>query len=330
MLSYKLALIGCGFMGRLHVEGWKRAGLTTSAVADSHFPLAQEVAAGIPECRAYADWQTMLDAEKPDIVSIATPPGAHRDPAVIAASRGIHVLCEKPMAGTLEDAREIRRAVSASRSLFMVGHWHRFHEPMQELRARIRAGELGDQLTIRSRFSFRPARNPRAWTKDKAMAGGGAVFNTAVHSLDIFRFLAGEVSGVQAYLPRRGSGDGFEDTAVLILAGTDGNIGIVEAYETAPVRAYEFWVAGSKAEARVGWDPPSLEMQTAENPEWVSIPVQAQSRLDRVWSGIQYFSDCLKAGKMPEEGTLEDGVRSIALVEAAYKASSGGVPPANS
>lgn len=319
----RIGIIGCGQMGRIHATGYQKAGAQVVAVADLNGQAARTLAAEL-KCAAYEDYHAMLAAERLDAVSVATPPAMHRENVIAVARAGLPIFCEKPLAESLESARALAAGVAELGAPFMVGFFHRFHEPLVKLKALVESSAFGRPITIRSRFSVTAATDRRPWVKNPAIAGGGAMMDTATHSLDIVRFLTGaEVAAVQA-LTDGALDQPMEETAVVVLQGSRGDLGLVEAYAAAPFRGYELWLQGSKGEAVVGWHPPSLRVRTLEQPEWQEIPVQAVDAFDRFYSGIAYFVDCLRRGERPDLATGRDGVRAMELAEAAYRAAQSG------
>lgn len=328
----RIGIIGCGQMGRIHATGYRKAGAQVVAVADLRGEAARTLAADL-NCTAYEDYHAMLAAERLDAVSVATPPAMHRENVAAVARAGIPIFCEKPLAEGLASARALVAGVAEMGTPFMVGFFHRFHEPLVKLKSLVEAGAFGRPVTIRSRFSVMATADRRPWIKNPAIAGGGAMMDTAVHSLDIVRFLTGaEVATVQAVtlgapgqpLTAGAPHQTMEETAVVVLQGRNGDLGIVEAYGAAPFRGYELWLQGSKGEAVVGWHPPSLRVRTVDQPEWQEVAVQATDAYDRFYGGIAYFVECLRCGRRPDLATGEDGVRAIELAEAAYRAAKSG------
>jgi predicted dehydrogenase len=316
----RIGIVGCGQMGRIHAGGYRLAGARVVAVSDVNGEAARTLA-GELGAEAYTDYRAMLAAGGLDAVSIATPPAMHREPAVAAARAGLPLFCEKPLAESLASARSLAQEVEATGTPMMVGFFHRFHEPLVRLKALLESGAFGRPVTIRSRFSIAPATDRRPWRTDPAIAGGGAMLDTAVHSIDMIRFLTGaEIDAVQAVT----DGKTMEESTLVILQGHAGDLGLVEAYGAAPFRGYELWLQGSRGEAMVGWHPPSLRVRTLEEPEWREVPVAARDAMDRFHAGIAYFVACIREGRRPERATVSDGVKALELAEAAYRAARSG------
>lgn len=313
----KVGVIGVGQIGHLHVRAYEKAGAKVVAVADVN-PVTAEAAGKSCNAAAYTDYEQMLAREELQAISVCTPPAMHKSAAIAGAQRGLAVLCEKPLAERTATARELAEAVRATDVPFMVGFFHRFHEPLVILRQMINEGTFGRPIVVRSRFSLGDDNRP--WASDVAIAGGGAMMNSAVHSLDIVRFLTGADASVQGAVLSYGEPAGaVEDTAIALLNGARGDLAIVEAYQAAPFRTYELWVKGKSGEAIVSWDPPGLRLRKAGEEEWKEVPINAATALERIDRGIAYFCSCVKERRQVEEATVMDGVRAVELAQSVYR-----------
>jgi predicted dehydrogenase len=266
----------------------------------------------------------MLAEQQLQAVSICTPPAMHSAPAIAAARRGVAAFCEKPLAQDVGAARVLADTVASTGVPFMVGFFHRFHEPLVKLRELLTEGTLGRPVVVRSRFSLLDSIDgTRPWITDVAVSGGGAMINTAVHSLDIFRFLTTANATVRGSLIASRSGVALEDTAILLLSADSGDLGIIEAYGSAPTKTYELWAEGPRGEAIVSWDPPALRLRMAGDAHWSSVPISATDALDRIDRAIAYFCGCVQEGRQPDEATGEDGVSALELAACAYQVAAG-------
>ena len=106
MKQFRACIVGGGFVGAAQIEALRRLGnVEIAAVSNRHDPQAKAEALFVP--KGYADYREMLEAEKPDVVHICTPNDSHYEIAMFAMQRGIHVICEKPMTRTLDEARSL-------------------------------------------------------------------------------------------------------------------------------------------------------------------------------------------------------------------------------
>ncbi|MDP9351944.1 MAG: Gfo/Idh/MocA family oxidoreductase [Chloroflexota bacterium] len=316
--ALKIGIVGCGGIGRRHLLSYQNNGLAPSGLADA-FPEAAENAAKEWGGQAYGDYREMFAQAGLDVVSICTPPTSHREIAVAALEAGIAVLCEKPMTTTVEDAEAIAKAAQDTGSLFMIGHCHRFQPHIEKVRELIDAGDLGLVRMYRNRIGFSFPRAGNSWFSDPEIAGGGILIDTHVHSVDIFRFLVGEVSQVTALTSTVDSPLGpalrVEDSAIMTVLSTEGALGVMEAsWRTAPPEV-QVTVYGTAGRATVDYNANELRFQGADDKEPQVIEVSNENRFDRE---IRHFLACVRGEETPRL-TAEDGVIAIRILLDAYR-----------
>ncbi len=142
-----------------------------------------------------------LLTDKPDGVIVCSENNNHRKLVEVAAAAGVNVLCEKPLATTVDDARAIVEACEGAGVLLMTAFPMRFSTPLIEVKARLDAGDFGQIYCFNATNQGELPRKHREWFVDKTLAGGGAVMDHTVHLVDIMRwFLEDEVSEVYAQI----------------------------------------------------------------------------------------------------------------------------------
>ena len=138
--------------------------------------------------QALTSYDELLALADVDIVYIATPNALHPDQVVAAAQAGKHILCDKPLAITVADARRAAEAADAAGVKLGINFQTRHHEVMPEIRDRIANGDIGDPLIVQCELS--PGRKLLAgWRTDSALAGLGTTNNLAIHAYDLLRYL---------------------------------------------------------------------------------------------------------------------------------------------
>ncbi len=228
--TIRIALLGCGRISANHVQAIARVdGLSLVACCDSVAERAQETgeAAGVPW---YTSFDTMLAEASCDAVVICTPSGLHPKHGIQAARAGKHVICEKPMAITLEGADQLVRACDdAGVSLFVVKQ-NRLNPAIQLLRRAIDKGRFGRiymaNATVRwarpqSYYDQAPWRG--TWEFD-----GGAFMNQASHYVDLIQWLVGPVESVMARTATLARRIEAEDEGVALLKFRNGALGTIE------------------------------------------------------------------------------------------------------
>lgn len=241
----RLALQGAGLIGRRHAEHILASdGVELAAIID---PMAHDFAAsiGVP---CHDTLASLLAAEKPDGILIATPNQLHEAHGLAAIAAGIPVLVEKPIADTVQAAERLVAAAETAGVPLLVGH-HRRHNPMiRRAKAMIEAGRLGRLVAAHANFwLYKPdAYFDVAWRREP---GAGPVLLNLIHDIDLLRDLCGEIASVQAALSNAIRGHEVEDTGAVLLHFANGALGTVTISDTIPA-------------------PWSWEQTTGENPAY--------------------------------------------------------------
>jgi predicted dehydrogenase len=205
------------------------------ALADSDLPRAHKFAdeLGLGRENTYAELPPLLARRDVDIVIVATPSGVHMEPAVAAAEAGKHVVVEKPLEITLERCDRIIEACDRNRVQLCTIFPSRFVDANRELKAAVDAGRFG-RLTLgettckwwRSQVYY----DQGGWKGTKALDGGGALMNQAIHNVDLLLWMMGpatHVCGFTGILAHERIE--VEDTAVACLRFKNGALGVIEA-----------------------------------------------------------------------------------------------------
>ena len=164
-------------------------GVELLGVTDDDSLRGQRIAAE-NHARYFHSYEDLFEA-KPDGVIICTENNRHRTLVEMAASRGVHVLCEKPIATTLEDARAIVDACEKAGVLLMTAFPMRFSAPLLEIKAGLDRGDFGDIYCFNATNQGELPTKHRAWFVDPELAGGGAIMDHTVHLVDIMRWFTG-------------------------------------------------------------------------------------------------------------------------------------------
>jgi predicted dehydrogenase len=171
---------------------------------------------------ATTDWRRLVDDPRVGLFINCAPNDAHAEPCLAAAAGGKHLLCEKPLARDSREARRMWERVRGGRTRHQVSFNYRFVPAVRLAREMIRAGDLGEIVHFRTRYtddSLADPATPHTWRHEKRRAGSGAVGDIASHILDLARFLVGELEGVaglsRIVVPRRPAAAGSRQTKVV-------------------------------------------------------------------------------------------------------------------
>lgn len=312
----RVGLIGAGGIGRTHLSSYERVReAQIVAVTDINEEVARTAAQQVG-ADAFRSVEEMLERSELDAVDICTPPVAHLDAALLPIEKGLHVLCEKPLAHHPDAARKMVQAADARGVKLMTAFCHRFHPPIAALKRLIDAGELGEVVMFRNRFAGPFKGVEERWFSDKEVAGGGVLMDTSVHSIDLFRFLVGEVARVQAVTRQTNPAIGeVEDTAIALLSTSDWRMGVVEASWVLAAGFNVVEVYGTEGAAMVHyWDGFKSRYKTNKMDDWQPLEEVGP---DRFVGEIQHFVDaCL--GRKELQVTGYDGLRAVEIVYEAY------------
>ena len=192
MNPIRVGVIGLG-MGRHHIAGYQtHPQAEVVAIADLDKKRLDKAAAkyGVPQ--VYRSGEEMLRQEQLDVVSIATPNKYHKPLAIAALQTGCHVLCEKPMAMSADEGREMLAAAEQAGKRLMINFSYRFTEQSQALKEQVDQGILGDVYFARTIWHRRRGM-PKfgGWFGQKALSGGGPLIDLGVHRLDLALWLMG-------------------------------------------------------------------------------------------------------------------------------------------
>ncbi len=311
-----VGIIGCGKIAQVrHITQYEaNKGARICGLYDINGAragaLAQEYKA-----RAYASYEELLADEEIDAVSVCAANSVHAEITIAALKAGKHVLCEKPMAVTLEDCEAMVHAAQQNNRVLMIDQNQRLAQAHREAKRMIDAGKIGDILTFRTTFghggpetwSIDPGQN--TWFFDKNRAVMGAMADLGIHKTDLIQFLTSqkivEVTAKLATLHKRdeaGRQIAVDDNAFCIYRLSGGIVGTMTAswtYYGAEDNSTILY--GTKGIMRIYDDPVHTIVITRENGEREEYDVEAIQTNDRQTNSgiIDLFIDCLEKGETP-------------------------------
>jgi predicted dehydrogenase len=334
MAELRGGLIGCGFFSINHLHGWRDVeGASIVALCDRDPTRLALAGDQFGIARRYADAAQMLAEERLDFVDVATTVASHRPLVELAARHGVAAICQKPFALSMADARAMVAACEAARVPLMVHENFRWQSPIQALRARIDAGAIGKPFW--GRVSFRSAYDVFSGQPYLAKGERFIIEDLGIHILDIARYLFGDVARLTARIARVNPTIRGEDVATMLLDHESGLSSIVDcsyatrlAVEPFPETLVE--IDGALGSIRLGQ---GYEMRVTgkQGSQMHDVSPRLLSWATRPWHNIQesvqaiqqHWVDCLREGREPATSG-RDNVKTLALVEAAYRSASSG------
>ncbi len=329
-------LIGCGFFARNHLHAWGVVrGARLAAVCDRQIERAIAFAAETNGAAVYADPREMIGRERLDFVDIATTPETHRPLVELAAALKTSVICQKPLAPSLEDAQAMVEACRDAGVRLMVHENFRWQAPMRRLKE-LSAG-LGElffaRISLRSGFDVY-SRQPYLATGDRFI-----LYDLGVHLFDLARFYLGEFERLHCETRRVNPRIRAEDCATVLLRTPRGAACVVDcSYGTKPVDEIFpqtlIHLEGAAGTASLG---PNYRIELSSGPAaavgsrvldapprrwpWSAAPGDAIQ--DSVVAIQQHWIDCLREER-PTETSGEDNLKTLELTFGAYKSAAEG------
>ncbi|WP_321785038.1 Gfo/Idh/MocA family oxidoreductase [Paraburkholderia sp. J94] len=271
----RIGMVGGGegaFIGAVHrmaarLDGRYRlvAGAFSSDAARSR---ASGEAIGVDASRAYASWQAMLSAEREredgiEAVVIVTPNHLHARVARDCLAAGLHVVCDKPLATTLAEARALADVARISGRLFGVTYTYSGYPLVRHAREMVKAGALGEIRSVQVRYAQdwlsealeTTGNKQAAWRSDPALAGeGGCIADIGTHAYHLARFVTGLTPHLLlADLTSAVPGRRLDDNAQVMLRFTNGARGLLWASQTAPGNANNLELAVYGSRGGLSW-----------------------------------------------------------------------------
>lgn len=350
--SYRAAVIGRTGRGDyghgLDLALLEQPQVKVVAVADDHAQGRAAAAERLRVVNAYPDYREMLDRERPQLVAVAPRwLDCHRELVVACAERGIHVLCEKPLAPTLADCDAIVTACERSHMKLAIAFQTRYSPRYERVRELLAAGAIGDVLELRGRG------------KEDRRGGGEDLMVLGVHIMDLFRGLLGEAAWCFARVTERGrpigAGDvreGAEGIGPLAGDRVDAMYGFVKSPVVAhfatsrpkePGRRFGLEILGSQGRIALGtgWRPPAFLLA---DPAWSGISGTKWAEItsagigkdetiaanDLVAANRHIVADLIRAIETDAQpkASVYDGRAAIEMVLACYASQVSGRPVA--
>lgn len=330
------AIVGCGHIAKKHAEAISKVPKAKLAAVFDKIPDRMKDYASAYQAKAYSELQDLLSDTNVDVVNICTPSGTHASIATAAAQAKKHVILEKPMALTHDDASRIIQCCRENNVKLAIVHPNRFRPAMIELRKLMDQGLFGkiSHANATVRWNRNQAYyDQAAWRGTKAM-DGGVLMNQAIHNLDLLLWFMGEVKEVYGMAATRLRQIETEDVAVGAVRFATGALGVIEAATTIYPRNLEesLCIFGEYGSIKIGGKTATTieHLQLAELSE-----EETQAIIDKVnnhpygKSGHQWIiEDMIEAIEQDREPVIngEEGKKALDLVLALYRSAETGQP----
>ncbi len=336
MTMLRGALIGCGFFAVNQMHGWQDvSGAGIVAICDRYPERLRIVGDQFGIERRYTDAAALFADGGFDFADIATTVGSHRALVEMAAANKIPAICQKPFAGTLDDAKAMVKACADAGVPLMVHENFRWQTPIQAVKKVLDSGAIGTPFW--GRFSFRSGYDVFSGQPYLAESDRFIIEDLGIHTLDIARYILGDVATLTARTRRINPKIRGEDVATMLLDHHSGATSIVDvsyatklAVEPFPETLIELDGPEGTIRLHQGY---RLEVNNAKSADISDVSPKLLAWASRPWHNIQesvfaiqrHWAESLAAGTEPSTSGA-DNLKTFALVEAAYESAGHGRP----
>lgn len=347
MGTTKIGVIGAGSISESHLKAYRNnPDVEIAAICDLNGERAAQKAEKYGAARTYTDYRELLADREIDAVSICTWNNTHAEIAIAALDAGKHVLVEKPLCQTVEQALQVEEAVRRSGKLLQVGFVRRYADNTRVLKQFLDNGELGEIYYAKA-SCLRRLGNPGGWFADKARSGGGPLIDLGVHVIDLCWYLMGrpKVKSVSGNAYRKlGNRSNVKNLSFYKAADYDASKNDVEDLANALIRFengaslmvdVSFTLHAKKDELTIKLygdkGGAEIEPELAIVSEKYDTILNAQPQVNNLsfdfgkafQNEIDSFIDCVRSGN-PTISPVEDGVELMKILCAVYESSEQG------
>lgn len=342
--AYRAAVIGTGFMGRVHSHAVRAAGGEVVGVAGSSHGKAEQFRTAHGVARAHADALELVRSDDVDVVHVCTPNHLHAPLSLAALAAGKHVVCEKPLATDADTARELVRAAEEADRIAVVPFAYRFHPMAREARARVASGSIGRVSLAHGGYLQDWLLYPDEdnWRVDPELGGPTRAFgDIGSHWCDMLEFVTGDrITSVSAQTSRvndtrAGRSVATEDLVAFQFSTAGGVVGSAVISQVSPGRKNRLvlevsgtegtllfdqerpetlWAGGRGRTCTISRDDPELSADAAR---LSTTPVGHPQGYQDCFNALVADTGAAIAGRAPEGlPVFADGLRAAVLAEA--------------
>lgn len=333
-MKYKFGVIGAGSIARQrHLpELLENPQAEIAAVCDTHLARAKEMTA-LYGGRAFYDYRDLISMKELDAVIVCATNTTHAEMTIAALQAGKHVMCEKPMATTLKDARAMIEASEQTGKYLMIAHNQRLAPACVKAKEILQSGKLGRILTFQTVFGhpgseFWAIDGASTWFYDKKITAFGVMGDLGIHKIDLVHWLldqdfieAAAMAGTLNKRNEKGELIDVEDNAVCLLKTDRGVMGTVTVSWTYQKEDNSTIIYGEKGVLRIYAHPEYQLIVDYSNSEGEYHKVgEIPTNIKQIKSGIiDLFVDCLVNQRKPEISG-EEGYKALSTVMACFEA----------
>lgn len=347
MNPVRIGIVGTGSISEAHLKAYaSHSNAVIVAICDLNEQRAHQVAQKYGADKTYTDYRELFADSDVDAISICTWNNTHAQIAIAALQAGKHVLIEKPLCRTVEEALQIEEAVHASGKILQVGFVRRYDSNVQMLRQFADDGEFGN-LYYAKATTIRRLGNPGGWFSDIERSGGGPLIDIGVHVIDLCWYLMGrpKVKTISANTYKKlGNRSNIRNLSFYKAADYDASKNTVEDLANALIRfengaslmvdvSFTLHAKQDEGSVRLYGDKggfevdPAIVMVTEKHDTIMNIQPQTDSSSFQFESAFQneinHFIDCVRTGVQPIS-PVSDGVEMMRILCGIYESAAKG------
>ena len=312
----RFGIVGAGAIAQAYAQAFGQSDqVELCATADSRIEAAEAMAEA-NGCAAFSSASAMVDEMDLDAAIVCTPPVTHRDICCDLLSRGIHVLCEKPLSIDSETAREMIATAEQHDRVFTMASKFRYVADVTLGKAIVESGLIGEVVMFENVFTGRVDMSQR-WNSDPTVSGGGVLIDNGTHSVDITRYFLGGLSEVQVMEGNNIQELPVEDTVRMFVRSNSGVLGSIDlSWSVNKEQPYFIAIYGSAGTLLIGWQE-SKYRRTSDS-DW-NVFGSGYNKVDAFKRQLENFAGAIQ-GRDSLTVTPADGLASVQVIEAAYRA----------
>lgn len=324
-MKLSLCVVGCGHFARIFAREMQSiADEVELLFASRDARRAADYAAACNGIGSFGSYEDAAADPRVEAMYLCTPHHLHREHAAMAAAAGKHILVEKPMARTMEEAHDIIGAAASAGVTLMVAENYRFMAAVRRAKRLIETGALGQLrlVQLQEEASFQPDR----WRNSLDLNGGGVFIDSGIHKVDILVYLAGYPKDVYATaLPQALGGSEGEDGLVVVTRSAAGVVGLIN-HSWAPVSGRGAkWVSVSGTKSRLSFELAGTHLTIDDGR--LERTIEASGDRHGVVPMVREFRDSIRGGREPETSGRV-GMRDLEVTLKAYESMETGLPAA--
>jgi predicted dehydrogenase len=315
MEKLKFALIGTGGIAQTYAQAFQTSQCCRLvAVADVRKESADAFAEPFG-AKSYADYKTLAENETVDAVIVSTPPNSHPEIAMYFMRRGIHVLCEKPLCLSTQEAHEMLDCAEKTGVKFTMASKFRYVEDAVKAKSMVASGILGEIVQFENAFTAKVDMS-RRWNSDKQASGGGVLIDNGTHSVDIIRYFLGAIEEVLAVETGSTQALAVDENVKMFVKTKNGVTASIDlTWGINKELPYFISIYGTSGTLHIGWRESKYKLNSS--PDWIQFG-KGYDKVQAFRSKIENFAHAIR-GKEDLLIKPQDALASVEVIEAAYR-----------